>query len=52
MFVVLFNRSLKPDSSISTWNDLPDNEFAARMQGEVFSIFSLRNFKANHNGKF
>lgn len=40
IFVVWFNRSLKPDSSISAWNDEPDNEFAARMQGE-----------ANHNCK-
>ena len=37
IFVVWFNRSLKLDSSISAWNDEPDNESAAtcRIQGEA-----------------
>ena len=51
MFVVLFNRSLRPDFSISAWNDETDTESAARRQGEVFSIFYLGNFKADHNCK-
>lgn len=54
MFVVLFNRSLKPGSSkvnhrtnwmlgrkVKFLDDKPDNESAARMQGE-----------ANHNCKY
>ena len=40
MFVVLSNRSLKPDSSISAWNYESDNESSARVRGEVFFFFS------------
>ena len=39
MFVVLSNRSLKPDSSISAWNYESDNESSARVRGEVFFFF-------------
>ena len=39
MLVVLFNRSLKPDSSTFAWGDESDDEFDAWTQGEVFSIF-------------
>ena len=50
VFVVLINRSLKPVSSIPAWNDEPaGNESAARIEGEVFSISYLENFKAYYN---
>ena len=50
VFVVLINRSLKPVSSILAWNDEPaGNESAARIEGEVFSISYLENFKAYYN---
>ena len=39
MFVVLSNRSLKPDSSMSAWNYEPDIESSARVQGEFFCFF-------------
>ena len=51
MFVVLSNRSLKPDSSISAWNYESDNESSARVRGEVFFFF-FRNLKAIHNSRF
>ena len=41
MFVVLSNRSLKPDSSISAWNYESDNESSARVRGEVFFFFEI-----------
>ena len=50
MNVVLSIRSLSPGYSISAWKDeSAGNESAARMQGEVFSIFCLGNFKAYQN---
>ena len=53
VFVVLINRSLKPVSSIPAWNDEPaGNESAARIEGEVFFISYLENFKAYYNWKY
>ena len=50
MNVVLSIRSLSRGCSISAWKDeSAGNESAARMQGEVFSIFCLGNFKAYQN---
>ena len=50
MNVVLSIRSLSRGCSISARKDeSAGNESAARMQGEVFSIFCLGNFKAYQN---
>ena len=50
MNVVLSIRSLSPGYSISAWKgESAGNESAARVQGEVFSIFCLGNFKAYQN---
>ena len=42
MFVVLLNRSLKPDSSPFALSDVSDDEFDASTQGEVFYLMFRR----------